>query len=205
MNTYPDQSANLIYNLIFCDDIEWYKTSITPPYSYPFDILFSSSSSISDLQKIIDDVNTELRTKILAYNQQRKLNHVPTNKELLGVIVEVGLDGGLDTLAVYVDGTARYINQSGRLVIWDTTDAVSNEMSTRLFAESRKIVDKIGPWTQPRRPRPEEGDVRITFLVSDGLYFGEGPMDVLFEDPMAALALDAATELLQYITNKAMQ
>lgn len=204
MGPYNSESSNLIYHLLFCDDIDLYKKNTPLPHSYPFDILFSNTSTVADLQKIIDDASAEPRVKVLAYNQQLKLKHTPAKKELLGVIVEVGLEGGLDTLASFADGTARYINQSGKVLVWETTDPASNEITKDLFSSSENIIHKIGPWDQPRRPAPSEGDVRITFLVSDGLYFGEGPMDVLFEDAMASPALNAATELLQYITDKAM-
>jgi hypothetical protein len=46
--------------------------------------------------------------------------------------------------------------------------------------------------------------MRITFLVSDGLYFGEGPINDLFNDPMAKPALITATELMRYLTEKVL-
>ena len=107
-------------------------------------------------------------------------------------------------LASFSNGSARYINQTGKILIWETTDdEAANKITNDLFAASREILTQIGPWDKPRRPPPDEGNVRITFLVSDGLYFGEGPMDVLFNDPMASPALTKATELLQYLTGKA--
>jgi hypothetical protein len=47
--------------------------------------------------------------------------------------------------------------------------------------------------------------LRISFLVSNKLYFGEGPIDVLFNDGLAGPALLAATNLMKYITEKALQ
>jgi hypothetical protein len=41
---------------------------------------------------------------------------------------------------------------------------------------------------------------RISFLVADGLYFGEAPLNNLFNDPLAAPALQAATALMQFLT-----
>jgi hypothetical protein len=66
-------------------------------------------------------------------------------------------------------------------------------------------VNKIGVWDKPRRPNPTKGNVRITFLVSDGLYFGEGPMNILFNDEMASPALTNATELMKYLTEKSLE
>jgi len=202
---YKDISTNLIYNLLFCDNIDLYKDNTKPPYTYPFDILFSKTSTISDFQKIIDDSSSETRLKILSYNRQIASGHKPSKKELLAVIVEVGLDNGVDALASFNDGTARYINQTGKILIWDTKDEKSNELTKDLFLKSQNIVSQIGAWDKPRRPAPTNGNVRITFLVSDGLYFGEGPIDVLFNDPLASPALTSATFLMKYLTEKSLE
>ena len=206
IDPYKDSSTNFIYNLLFCDNINLYKEKTQRPYAYPFDILFSETSSVTDLQKIIDDKNSDPRIKVLAYNRQLASGRKPTKKELLAVIVEVGLDEGLDVLASFNNGTARYINHTGKILVWETTDDESaNKITNDLFSSSQNIVNQIGAWDKPRRPNPTQGNVRITFLVSDGLYFGEGPMDVLFSDPMASPALTKATELMQYLTQKSLK
>ena len=116
------------------------------------------------------------------------------------MIVEVGLDGGLDVLASFNDGTARYINQTGKILIWATTDKASMELTEKLFSEGLQVIGQIGPWDKPRRPCPGKGTVRVYFLVSDGLYFGEGPMNDLFSDPLAGPVLNTAAGLMKYLT-----
>jgi hypothetical protein len=202
---YMDSSTNLIYNLLFCDNIDLYKNNTKPPYTYPFDILFSETSTFADLQKIIDDSSTDARLKVLSYNRQLANGHKPNKKELLAVIVEVGLDNGLDALASFNDGTARYINQTGKILVWETTDEKSKVLTQDLFLKSQNIVNQIGVWNKQRRPAPTKGNVRITFLVSDGLYFGEGPIDVLFNDPMSNPALTSARYLMKYLTEKSLE
>ena len=203
---YKEGSTNLIYQLLFCDNLELYKVNTPPPYSYPFDVLFAETSTAADLQKMIDDTAMDPRVRMLAYNKQSALGHKPTKKELLAVIVEVGLDGGLDTLASFANGTARYINQTGKLLIWEnTSDANANQLTNDLFAKSQKIVAQIGPWDKPRRPNPAKGNTRISFLVSDGLYFGEAPTNTLFSDPLASPALTSAAQLMQYLTERSLQ
>ena len=203
---YKDSSANLIYNLLFCDNLDLYKANTKAPYSYPFDILFSETSTVTDLQKLIDDVNTDPRIKALAYNKQLAKGHKPAKKELLAVIVEVGLDGGLDVLASFQNGTARYINQTERILVWETTtDAKANQLTNDLFSKATQIVNQIGPWDKPRKPHPAKGNTRITFIVSDGLYFGEASTNTLFNDQMAKPTLTVATQLMQYLTEKSLQ
>ena len=69
INPYKDSSANFIYNLVFCDNPDLYKEKTQPSNLYPYDILFAETSSITDLQKIIDDQNADPGIKVLAYKQ----------------------------------------------------------------------------------------------------------------------------------------
>src|SRR5688572_23149800 len=203
---YKDSATNLIYNLLFCDNPELYKANLKLPYTYPFDILFSEENTANVLQRIIEDPLVDPRIKVLAYNRQLAGGHKPERKEMLAVIVEVGLDLGLDVLASFNNGTARYINQTGKVLLWETTtDAKANELTNELFNKSRDIISQIGPWDKPRRPHPAKGNARISFLVSDGLYFGEAPINTLFNDPLASSTLTAATRLMQYMTEKSLQ
>lgn len=199
---YQSTGVNTLYNMLFCDNMELYKKDKKSKEVYPWDILISDKIDSPGLQKIIKDNDLESRMKILAYHKLPIEEHENEDKELLGVIVEVGLDEGLDVLASYKDGTARYINYTEKTIIWDAKDAQSNSLTEDLFSHSMNIIKQIGPWDQPRRPAPAKGNLRISFLVSDGLYFGEGPMNALFGDPMASPALNAALALMQYITEK---
>jgi len=205
-NAYQaDNHVTLIYNLLFCDNIGLYETHVKQAGIYPWNILFSEKSSEKELYEIINDVKAETRTKILAYKKLNEQNIKPAKKELLAVIVEIGLEDGLDVLASYKDGTARFINHTGKMIFWEATDKTSDTLTAELFQNSENIVKQIGPWENPRRPAPVNGMLRISFLVSDGLYFGEGPIDTLFSDPFANPSLRSATNLLKYLTDKALE
>ena len=93
-------------------------------------------------------------------------------KKLLAVIVEVGLDEGLDVLASFNNGTARYINHTGKILVWETTDdAGANKITSDLFANSQHIVDQIGPRIN-REDQINEGKSENYFsCFSDGLLF----------------------------------
>ncbi|GAO44200.1 hypothetical protein [Flavihumibacter petaseus] len=201
---YADESLNLLYNLLFCDVPELFRLNTGTPESYPVTIIFAEQSGAEDLKNVANDPAVDSRYRILACNRLRLQGSAAPNKALLGVIVEVGLDQGLDVLASFADGTARYINQSGKMVIWEAKgDQAANALRQDLFDKSRVVIEQIGPWEQPRRPHPAAGTARITFLVSDGLYFGEAPINTLFGDPLAAPALDCATRLMQFLATRA--
>ena len=57
-----------------------------------------------------------------------------------------------------------------------------------------------------RRDWAPRGDAaRLTFLVSDGLYFGEGDYDVLLQDALAAPVLGSASQLLVMVVEAALE
>ena len=201
-----NNGSTQLYDLLFCDDIELYKKQINQPAIYPWGILFSEACTNEDLQRLISDPQTESRVKILAYRKLASTTEKPQKKKLLAVIVEVGLEKGVDVLASYRDGTARYINQSGKIIVWDSGDDRSDFLINELFYESENILKEIGPWDQQVRIAPPgKGLARITFLLSDGLYFGQAPMNDLFHDSLSGPALNAATLLMQHLTERALQ
>lgn len=87
-----------------------------------------------------------------------------------GVVLDVPLDNGLDTLAAYADGTARYINHSGRTIIWEVPDATGaeRELVRRLLEVAAGLLPYVKPagWT----PVPAEvGTAQVTILTRAGL------------------------------------
>jgi hypothetical protein len=112
------------------------------------------------------------------------------------VIIEVPLPGGLDVLAAYSEGGVRYLNQSGKLAFYEGVDSLQ-PLVRKLFAAASPLVQQIGATDQPRRPPPTGTNVRLTFLVSEGLFFGEGPMTAMQRDTLGGPVIQGGLELLQ--------
>jgi hypothetical protein len=123
-------------------------------------------------------------------------------KELLGVVVEVGMDRGLDIVAAYSDVSARYYNYSGAVVVWERPDASLDEPINSLLNSAQVVVAKIGAWTDARPPEPSKGYIRINMLTPSGLHFGQGPFDVFASDPIGGPVVSAAGGLMQRLINK---
>jgi hypothetical protein len=202
ISPYHNESLDKIYNLLFCDQPELFHPSNGQADVYPWNVLFAVSPDAGALQQLAADTDAESRTRLLACTTLMNMGVKPARKELLGVVIEVGMEDGLDVLAAYDDGTARYINYTGSMVVWESPTSASNALLDRLLAESEVVVSKIGPWDKPRLSEPGNGDIRLNFLVSDGLYFGQGPFDVLSNDPMGAPVIDAATKLMVFLTDQ---
>ncbi len=192
---YQDEATNRLYELLFCDDIEYYSSTLADKTKHPWELLISPSTD-EQLFELINDDHTESRIKILAYHQLRKLSD---SNNLLGVIIEVSLPEGLDVLAAYSDGTARYINYTGKVIIWETQTKESTELIHALFAASQNVVSQIGAWDGERLPYPKQGNARLTFLVRNQLYFGEGGIGVLSQDPTGGSVLNEGAKLMEYL------
>lgn len=193
---YREHSTNLIYQLLFCDRLELFKNNYSGEVVYPWSVLFSGKAGPGELAKIANGQEQESRVRILACNALRAGGQPVPKKVYFGTIIEVGLEGGLDTLAVFADGRARYINQSGKIIVVEGSPNPFEAEIVKVIDTSKPIVAAIGPWEKDRLPAPKQGDIRMTFLVSDGLYFGQGPMRVMQHDAKAQPLIWAATNLL---------
>lgn len=195
---YVSEAANSFYNLLFCDEPAAFAAKPGTDATQWQLTLFASHADIPALESLAADATQEGRIRYLAFSRLRQLGVSVHPKILLGVIVEVQLRGGLDTLAAFADGGVRYINQTGKLVVIEGV-ASFLPLVQRLLGSSEATVSRIGPWEKPRLPPPKDGNIRLTFLVSDGLYFGEGSMSVMQNEPMAGPIIQRATELLQAV------
>jgi len=90
--------------------------------------------AISGLKNVCASDNAETRYKLWAWSNLRRFGVSPDDRERLtvrGVVLEVEVTGGLDTLAVYEDGSVRYLNFSGKFAVWDAIDAKITALCNR--------------------------------------------------------------------------
>lgn len=193
---YAESHVNLLYNLLFCDDIALFRNENNEGDAL-WQTLVAEKPDTVALRKIAEDEANEGRVRALAYNRLRAAGETVPPKKLLGVIIEVPLEGGLDVLAAFSEGGVRYLNQSGKVAVFEGPGNPVESVAKELLSVSQPVVEIIGPWDKQRLPPPKAGNVRMTFLVSDGLYFGEGPYGAFQKDPMAGPVLAKATELLR--------
>jgi hypothetical protein len=119
-------------------------------------------------------------------------------KRLLGVVIEVDRGaGGLDLLAAYPELTARFYAGTGGGIVWERSDGSLDAHIGALFDASKAVLDRIGPWTQPRLPPPPAEHIRLNFLAPSGLHFGQAPFAMFEQDALAGPVVRAGTALLQ--------
>ena len=190
------QTFHDIYELLFCDRPELFQPK-DESSAVAWQRTLYCSPRAEAIRAMAEDVAQESRVRLLGYRWLASHDLAVTSKEILGVVVEVGLEQGNDTLAAYADGSSRYINQSGKLAVFEGGPPEVAACASELIQVSRDTVDSIGPWDKPRRSPPDRGDIRLTFLVADGLYFGEGPFNLLANEPLAKPVINTAVRLLQ--------
>jgi len=199
---YPDEAANHIYNLLFCDDPSLFSKDTPRGY---LGVVLSDSIDRETLDRIGNDLDVESRTRVLAFNRLRAMKASVPRKRLLGTIVEMPLHGGLDSLAIFLDHRLRYINHTGKMAIFESTPASLLAGVDDILRASQFVVNRYGPWDKTRRPPPTGDLTRMTFLVSDGLYFGEGPASDLLRDRFAAPVLGAVGRLMPLLVDEALK
>lgn len=148
----------------------------------------------------------ETRQRLQAWHNLRALGVQPTDaevKEVGGVVLDVHLDAGLDTLAAFADHSARYFNHAGSAIVWETTDPEVDELIDELFEIGTVIVHQIGPWNSTRPAPPPPGEARISILTPAGLHFGQAPLRALSGDPMGGAALSVGARLMQALIKRA--
>jgi len=196
---YKDAAANRIYNLLFCDDYEAFRPS--GDAKGPWAVLFAEHPDVSAIQSLANDTTSESRVRALAFNWLRSHNVPVPPKIVLGIIVEVSNEDGHDTLAAYADGRVRYINHNESMGFFEGEPADVTKGAQDLVAAAEPLVKVIGPWDKARLPAPVRDHVRLSFIVSDGLYFGEGPTDVIASDRMSGPLFLQAAHLLVSVVN----
>jgi hypothetical protein len=150
----------------------------------------------------------ESRQVLQAWHFLRQTGEQPpagSAKLVLGAAAEMPVHGGHDVLAAYRDGTARYLNYSGKAVVWeDRSVATIQSAITDWLAKAQVIVNAIGPWNQPALPPLPPGHARLMMLTPSGPHFGQGPVTDLSADQGARSFITAATGLMQLIVGRAM-
>jgi len=199
---YKNSGLNQLYNLLFCDNFSLLTNG--DGLVGPLVEVLSDTPDREELERIGNDLRVESRVRALAFRRLQAMNVSVPSGRLLGVIIEWPQTSGLDVLAAFPDGRVRYINHSEKLATLDLSPPNLVEQADELLRVSQCIVDRSGPWGRPRLPPPNGDLIRMNFLVSDGLYFGQGSYGALMEDQFAPPVINAAMLVLHTLIDAAV-
>ncbi|MFI5452268.1 hypothetical protein ACHMWN_08935 [Pedobacter sp. UC225_61] len=199
---YLEESQNKIYHLLFADDLSLISTDELS--IHPLNLLNKGIPDEAEMLQMANDPNVDSRYRLLFWKELFADGVDPVQMEVLGVVVEVGLETGLDVVAAYQDGSCRYLNHSGKTIFYDSPNEESLKFTTDLLNKGEAVARKIGPWYKPRKEFPTQGNIRLSFLCNNGLYFGEGSLEVMYQDEMAAPIIDSALSLMNYMIDRVL-
>ena len=159
-----------------------------------------TTGAAAELHAIVADRDRAARDHLQAWHELRALGEAPDNpSRLYGVVVDMPIGDDVDTLATYADGTCRYVNHAGNVLVYEGDTAEIDRLARAVIAIGSTIAAQIGPWNGPRPPLPP-ATLRLSMLCAGGLFFGEGPVSALATEPLGGRLLTAATQLLHALT-----
>jgi hypothetical protein len=112
-----------------------------------------------------------------------------------GVVVEVEGGRGVETLAAYADGTARYLLPTGQRLVWEAPDGRLAQPIAAVVAGAGAVLDALAPGRLPGEPGA--ATARMTALTPGGPRAAEEPLaDAAAATSPRAAFFTAATALL---------
>jgi hypothetical protein len=182
---------------------DWAGTSTEPPWMHFKDAEHAMAhadvqGAEAALHAVLDTPALESRQYLQAWSCLRQLDRDALTglpERLYGVVLDVPLEQGYDTLAAYDDRTARYLNQGGGAVIWQVEDAEMNALIDDLLTAARPLLASVGVW-ESARPPLSAGRARVSLLTAEGLHFFDSSFDELARDPRTAPLFGAGTALM---------
>jgi hypothetical protein len=134
-----------------------------------------TQEAVVRLRSILDSPEVETRIQLWVWAALRDLGEKPAGKsayEVLGAVLEMPSSGAYDTLAGYADGSARYLNFSGKTIFWEAPDPAVKRLCQALIDSTIPASGKA----QPRRSLslPKRA-VQATMLTRSGPFLITSP------------------------------
>jgi hypothetical protein len=164
-------------------------------------------AAVRNWQEVAEHPGLESRHYLQAWHFLRQNGVQPREriaKQVLGVVVEVGMAQGLDVVAAYPDHSARYINYTGKSIIWEQGDGSMNDRIEALLEASARVVAQIGVWDDARPSAPGTDQVRLNFLTPSGLHFGQASLGVMEKDAIGGPTLYLAGMLMNALIDRTL-
>ncbi|MEO6532468.1 MAG: hypothetical protein ABIO06_02725 [Pseudolysinimonas sp.] len=188
---------------------DWAGTSKAAPWKHFQDAEHAMAhadvpAAEAALHAVLDTPKLESRQYLQAWSCLRQLDRDALTglpQHLFGVVLDVPLKQGYDTLAAYDDHTARYLNQAGGVIVWDTTEPAMDARIDALLAAARPLLATVGVWESARPPLTADS-ARISLLTAEGLHFTEGAFDRLAHDSHTAPIITTGTALMSELIDR---
>lgn len=151
----------------------------------------------------------ETRIRLIAWSILRAAGVEPdpsTAARPRGVVIDIAVDSGLDSVAGWEDGRARYVNEAGGAIVTtgtDAPDAKVREACEALVAAGRGVVDTTDAIVGPRPDPPRFGEAAIWVLTDGGIHGVTGSAARMSLDPLEGPVMALGVRLIQRLTDQA--
>ncbi len=129
-----------------------------------------SDSARNLLDRVLKMEGIETRAALWTWAALRGVGVIPHNgnhHRVRGVVLEMPMHAGIDTVAVYEDGSGCYINYTGQSpILWDAADGPIGEAISQILSVVQPLTAEMFPvYTHPVPARTE---VQVTALTYGG-------------------------------------
>jgi len=198
-NPYRSAQTNDSYHALFCDDAKFYSPRTGERFMAWHAVLGNSNASPAAVRALALDPRAPSAARALAWHWLRLRSHGVPPQQLNGLVVETGHAQGLDTLAVYADGSVRHFEPTGALVCVQAQDMQMQFAAMRATALAQSMLRTL-PRAWGRQAAPvTPGSVRLSFVASDGLYVDEGPLSLMVHERLAGRVIGQVDDLRQLV------
>ena len=121
--------------------------------------------------------------------------NTPGERDVRAVILEANLEGGVDVLAAFAGGRARFLNRTGDISMWEGGGGEKARLTTALLQSATAFTLKPIELTRGRTPEPVDGVVRISVFTGLGKHVAEGTIDEFEKHPVFETGVDLMNAL----------
>jgi hypothetical protein len=199
---YGKEETDFFYNQLFGDDYTLFQPRDNQPAEGLWKTLLNARASSASLKKIAEDTKAPSIQRVIALGRLRRKGTTVKPAQTLAVIVESGEDDGMDTLAAYADGTVKFINAEGTVSHMDGTHPPILKKIAALMEMGQELSKRMEAWSGPRLAPPITQMVRLTFIATDGYFFGQGPIRMLAKDEAGGPIIKQASSVFSAIIER---
>jgi len=187
----------------------WAGTSNEPPWTHFQDAEHAMAradvpAAEAALHAVLDTPELESRQYLQAWSCLRQLDRdalTARPERLFGVVLDVPLEQGYDTLAAYDDHTARYLNQAGGAIIWHADGGAMDALVDTLLTAARPLIATVSVW-ESARPPLTAGSARLSLLTAEGLHLTDGSFEQLTADSATGPVFTAGVALMSALIDR---
>jgi hypothetical protein len=150
------------------------------------------------LRAMLNRDDIEERVRLLIWAALRDLGERPPATiadSVRGVILEVPVGNSVDILAAYSDGTARYLNHSGAIVLWDHDDTHHDSLISAYLHSADALVRSTQ--AADRHRLEQDGMIHVTALTYGGVHATNVATTAIDASPTGAAVFNAGTDLME--------